>query len=649
MISAPGSGLATPLSVADSVGSEESESETHRRRYLSCPARLGGRASSLKRRSAPPIWEIAERLGSSESYAQDERSLSERVSDHEMRHGSPAPSMHDSWPRVRKQRSDEDGRSMTLWQLSNAMAEAGTRGGSADGSTGSPAEMQATSCDAPRPADHPNQQTTGTYKPLLHAPQAPHPGGHALYDHVKQAFPQTHVKSAPGESPFDNAFVDAVLGIDKMHVADAHGRQPSTSALPDGSEINLALMQLEALAAEARAEGPLEVLSADDFDPAELLAVLDSPGAGSALVLSPLRPHLLRCPGQSEGAAAHRGFGSAPPRDLQAEHVAHAWHGSADPHAHAYPVRYEDARAAPVRGGGGSPAAHGVLRCSGGSGHGANHRNSPAERNPAHHSSPHLVPCEPFAYVPPLHAHDSMGSSGSPAIHRQRSYGGSSGSRASACYSPAPDAYPQAIPVPISHQVPATPRPRAQAAVSRRSGLMWRASKHILLQASTWSDPLTHTRALPARLLNKPPAPRPDSSQTSCASDYAEYLPAEHMRHMASLPTATVVPMTGAIPSSMPGNMVIMGSMGHADVDPSMMTHGCSQPPMESARSSSGRSCPRNALERREWTAEEDETIRDGVKQFGYRWRRIAAQLQVSKSRIGRLSILRPLPPCHPT
>ena len=42
----------------------------------------------------------------------------------------------------------------------------------------------------------------------------------------------------------------------------------------------------------------------------------------------------------------------------------------------------------------------------------------------------------------------------------------------------------------------------------------------------------------------------------------------------------------------------------------------------------SERSRPRNALERREWTAEEDEIIKDGVRQYGYRWRRIASQLQ---------------------
>jgi len=567
MLSAPSSGLDTPLSVADSVGSEESESENHRRRYLSCPARLGSRAGSLKRRSAPPIWEIAERFNSSEAIPHDERSLSERVLDHEMRHGSPAPSMHDSWPRVRKQRSDENGRSMTLWQLSNAMAEAGTCRGSADGSTGPPADAQGTSYEASRPADeYPKQQPLGAYKSLLHAPSTRHP------DYVKQEFPQSHGQMAPGDSPFDNAFVDAVLGIDKMHVADAYGRQPPSSALPDGSEINLALMQLEALAAEARAEGPIEVLSSDDFDPAELLAILDSPGAESVLALSPLRSHFMHGACPSEGPTAHRGFGSAPPCDLRNEHLAHVGHGPADLQARAYPSHYEDARVAPRHVGGGSPALHGVLRGSSGSGHGTGYRHLAPERAPAHHSPPHLAPCEPFAYVPPLRANDSMGSSGSPAVHRPRSYSGSSGGLASGCYSPGHDAYPQTIPVPISYQ-------------------------------------------------------------TSCASDYAEYLPAEHMRHMASLPTATVVPMGGGaipniIPNNMPGNMAVMGSMGHADMDTSMIPRGCSTSPVEAARSLSGRSCPRNALERREWTADEDQTIRDGVKQFGYRWRRIAAQLQ---------------------
>ena len=41
------------------------------------------------------------------------------------------------------------------------------------------------------------------------------------------------------------------------------------------------------------------------------------------------------------------------------------------------------------------------------------------------------------------------------------------------------------------------------------------------------------------------------------------------------------------------------------------------------------RSRPRNALERREWTTEEDDIIRSGVKQFGYRWRRIASLPQL--------------------
>jgi len=46
-----------------------------------------------------------------------------------------------------------------------------------------------------------------------------------------------------------------------------------------------------------------------------------------------------------------------------------------------------------------------------------------------------------------------------------------------------------------------------------------------------------------------------------------------------------------------------------------------------SARWLEERSTSLNALERKEWTAEEDETIRRGVEQFGKQWRRIAANL----------------------
>ena len=35
----------------------------------------------------------------------------------------------------------------------------------------------------------------------------------------------------------------------------------------------------------------------------------------------------------------------------------------------------------------------------------------------------------------------------------------------------------------------------------------------------------------------------------------------------------------------------------------------------------------RNALERKEWSNEEDELIINGVMQYGYRWRQIAARL----------------------
>jgi hypothetical protein len=103
---------------------------------------------------------------------------------------------------------------------------------------------------------------------------------------------------------------------------------------------------------------------------------------------------------------------------------------------------------------------------------------------------------------------------------------------------------------------------------------------------------------------------------------------------MSSLPTATVVPMGGAIPRHMQcSNMAAMDPMGHDNRSPSMMVPlGSSPLPVEAAaRSSSGRSHPRNALERREWTTEEDDLIRHGVKTFGYRWRRIASELQVQK------------------
>jgi hypothetical protein len=583
-------GVDTPPSVAESVGSEESESESHRRRYLSCPARLGGRPGSLKRRSARPIWEIAERLVSSEM-VQDARSLSERVSDHELRHGSPAlPSMHDSWPRVRKQRSDEDGRSMTLWQLSNAMAEAGASRVSTDSSTSPPPEAEGSSYEVWRPVDHHSQpQAAGDYKPLLHPPPVRHPGGHTgghtsydhgkqasdhgkqAYDHGKQqpsASPHRHGKTISGESPFDNAFVDAVLGIDKMHVAEAQARnrRPLSPSLPDGSEINMALMQLEALAAEARAEGQREELGADDFDPAELLAVLDSPGAKSVLALSPLRPHLLQHAGQSLGANTHRTFQSAPksfesapksienaprpfesaqrtfanapPREPRDEQPTHLVQNLPHAQAHAYPCHYDDSHNAPMHSGGGPPPSnHSVLRCSGGScgsahssGH---HRNSPPERTSGHNSSPHLAPCEPYAFAPLLHGRDSVGSSGSPAItrqgspamhlqgsspaffrqgspamHQQRRYVASSGSRLSG-HSPAPDVYPHAVPVAVTHQVRATiPRVAAHAACGvalDSCGVPW----HILGVL-----PPARVHCTAARLVDRfaPPTPPPPPS-----------------------------------------------------------------------------------------------------------------------------------------
>merc|ERR1719261_2040698 len=123
--------------------------------------------------------------------------------------------------------------------------------------------------------------------------------------------------------------------VDNMHLTDRK-RVGATAAaahslVPDGSEINLALMQLEQLAAEAHADeveaSPrmFESLGTQDFDPAELLAVLDRPPTEQevALGLYPAGPSPFGDPGfgQAEDgqhhyppAHAHRGGGRMPPK-----------------------------------------------------------------------------------------------------------------------------------------------------------------------------------------------------------------------------------------------------------------------------------------------------------------------------------------------
>ncbi|EOD22974.1 hypothetical protein EMIHUDRAFT_195457 [Emiliania huxleyi CCMP1516] len=187
------SGLATPASVADSIDSDVSE-EGHRR-FHTAPARYGARSGQLKRRSAPPIWEVAHRFHE-EAGGHDERSLSERVSDIEAEQGPPS-SIHDSWPRVRKQRSDEEGRSMTLWQLSNAMRAPPI-------SRSSSIESGCNTRGSPAPYDPPAA-------PSLKQQMA------AALRHG----PSPMSKVAPAEGVFDNTFVDSVLGdVDNMHLTD---------------------------------------------------------------------------------------------------------------------------------------------------------------------------------------------------------------------------------------------------------------------------------------------------------------------------------------------------------------------------------------------------------------------------------------------
>ena len=59
-----------------------------------------------------------------------------------------------------------------------------------------------------------------------------------------------------------------------------------------------------------------------------------------------------------------------------------------------------------------------------------------------------------------------------------------------------------------------------------------------------------------------------------------------------------------------------------------LLSRGSPTPPSLFSRCKHTDEKAHNALERREWTAEEDEIIKDGVRQYGYRWRRIASQLQ---------------------
>ena len=390
---------------------------------------------------------------------------------------------------------------MTLWQLSHAISRAAGQPSAEEPLFPPPAKAKNASFDRGRRHFAPPASRRGRAAPPLAQPPA---GGKV-------------------DSPFNNAFVDAVLGIDNMHVADAAAARGDGGTLPDGSEINLALMQLEALAAEAREEGPMDLLGGDDFDPAELLAVLDC-----ASPHGPLSP-------------------SVPAPESEAVPEVEPPYGEP----------------------GTRPVAPVVGRSRAGS------SGSP-RASPQH--GPRTEPV--YAYVPPLHQHDASGGAGSPVLpagQRSSTYSG----RTSAGFSPALDTYPQAaLPIPFSHQ--------------------------------------------------------------TCASDYSECSPSEHMRHVATLPTATVFgPMAGGVP---------LPTMVSTEGEPSIL-HQLSA---EAGRPAGGRSCPRNALERREWTAEEDETIRNGVKEFGYRWRRIASQLQVRPPRPPpsrpppTCAFAPPTPPIHP-